>query len=145
MRFPAREKKTPTINGYNIKLLPSFLGICFMITGISKSRMPKSFKPITITKEAKRSIKYAPPIEINTLPVTAHKIPMIENITAEPNMKKKSWMAVLNAFCLENPRIYPIIKGITASEQGDIEATTPPKKDIRNNIGVFAPVENKLA
>ena len=38
-------------------------------------------------------------------------------------------MNVLNGVSLEYPPTYPIIKGNMASEQGDIEAIIPPKKD----------------
>ena len=74
----------------------------------------------------------------------AQIIPIIEKTTDEPKTKNKSCKKVLPTPWFEKPRTYPIINGIIAIEQGESDATTPPKKDIKSNIGLLAPFENKL-
>ena len=115
--------------------------MAFMITGISKSRTPAIFKPITIKSEAIIIVKYPPSADANTLPVIAHIIPITENTIAVPKIKKHSCINVRKGVSFEYPPTYPTIKGSIASEQGDIEAITPPANEAKNiNIQTCAPV-----
>lgn len=143
---PARAKAIPRSTGYKKSEFVEFVGIDLIITGISKYNIPVSLSPITRSKDAIINVKYPPRVDANTLPVTAHIIPIIENTIAVPKMKKHSCANVLKGVSLEYPPTYPIIKGSIANEHGEIEASTPPANDaanIKTQIpGVVEPEEN---
>lgn len=104
------------------------------MTGILSSKIPITFRPITINSDAKNNIKYAGATETKTLPVIAQIIPIIAKTMEEPNTKNSICISVLIGVFFEYPPTYPIIIGNIASEQGDIDATKPPKNDTRRSI-----------
>ena len=108
------------------------------MTGMSKSRIPTSFKPIIRTIEASTRPKYPPANDTKTFPVKAQIIPIIENTIAVPSTKNNICKNVFPLdLSLEYPPIYPTIKGIIANEQGEIDATTPPKNDNQKSSTMF--------
>ena len=129
---PASAKTIPKSIGYKNREFVEFTGMALMTTGISKSNSPVILSPITINKDAIISVKYPPKADAKTLPVTAQSIPIIEKIIAVPNIKKHNWIKVLKGVSLEYPPTYPIISGNIASEQGEIDAITPPAKEAKN-------------
>ena len=133
---PARANTAPRSIGYKNTFRPLLCGISFIITGRSKSKIPTSFNPITSTRDARTSPKYPPANDTKTFPVNAQIIPITENTIAVPNTKNNICKNVFPLdLSFEYPPIYPTIKGIIAREQGDIDATTPPKNDNQNNNG----------
>lgn len=54
---PAIAKIAPIKIGYKIVLFPLLWGICFMMTGMLKSKIPTILSPMTIRSEAKNKIK----------------------------------------------------------------------------------------
>ena len=129
---PARAKSIPIKIGYKNNELLLFIGKVFTKVGNSKSKTPNSFNPITISKDAMINVKYIPNIGAKTLPVKAHITPIIVNTIAVPRIKEDSWINVRFGVFLEYPPTYPIINGSIAKEHGEIDATTPPKKDIKS-------------
>ena len=136
---PARAKAIPRSTGYKNNELVEFVGIAFIITGMSNSNKLVSFNPITSKSDAIISVKYPPRVEANTLPVTAQIIPITENTIAVPSIKQKSCIKVLKGVSLEYPPTYPIISGSIASEHGEIDARTPPAKEAAN-ISIQTPI-----
>ena len=126
---PAKAKVIPKSTGYKKMEFVEFVGIALIIVGVSKSKKPKSFKPITRSNDAINRVKYPPMDDAKTLPVTAHATPIIVKTIAVPKIKQLNCKKVLNGVSLEYPPTYPIIKGSIASEQGEIDASTPPIND----------------
>lgn len=129
---PARANVTPKSTGYKKMEFVEFAGMALIIVGVSKSKIPISFKPITIKSEATISVKYAPIAEAKTLPVMAHAMPIIEKTIAVPKIKQQSCKNVIKGVSLEYPPTYPMISGSIASEQGDNEARIPPAKETKS-------------
>lgn len=129
---PANAKIIPNINGYKYIFVPLFFGICFIITGMSKSKIPISFKPIINISEAKIIPKYPPANVTKTFPVSAQITPITEKTTAVPSTKNNICTKVLAGEFLEYPPTYPIIKGSIDNEQGETDAIKPPRNDIAN-------------
>ena len=123
---PARANVMPKSTGYRKIELFLFCGIALIIVGISKSRNPKSFKPIINNKDAIIRVKYAPKADAKTVPVTAQIIPIIVKTIAVPSIKQHNCKNVTNGVSFEYPPTYPTIKGSIAREHGEIEASTPP-------------------
>lgn len=92
---------------------------------------PNIFKPIIKINDAKNKVQYAPPIEEKTLPLKAQNIPIALKTKLKPKTKERSCKNVLSLLVSPYPPTYPIIKGKTPIEQGEIEARTPPKNEIK--------------
>ena len=131
---PARANVIPSNTGYKNMEFVLFVGIALMIVGVSKSRNPNNFRPITSKSEPIKTVKYPPIAEAKTLPVRAQAIPIIVKTIAVPNIKQHNCKNVRNGVSFEYPPTYPIISGSIASEQGEIDAKTPPANDTASII-----------
>ena len=98
---PAKAKVIPNNRGYKNTEFVEFVGIDFIIVGVSKSRISSSFRPKTKSKDAINKVKYAPKAEAKTLPVTAQKTPIIVNTIAVPKIKQHNCKSVLNGVSFE--------------------------------------------
>ena len=134
-------KIIPIKTGYKNRLAPSFLGIFLIMGEKLMSMTPNKLSPKIRIKEAKNSIKYAPPNDEKTLPVTAQIIPIIVKTSPKPNTKKHNCINVFNLLLSEYPPTYPTIRGKTPKEQGEIDARTPPKNDIKRKISENSPFD----
>ena len=129
---PASAYAIPSSNGYKTSELVLFCGIDFIITGISKSKIPMILSPITIKRDAIIRVKYPPKTDAKTLPVMAQSTPITVKTTEVPRIKQLSCTKVRNGVSLEHPPTYPIISGSIASEQGEIDAIIPPANAVTN-------------
>ena len=100
---PARANVIPNKTGYKKIEFVVLVGMAFIIVGVSKSKTPTNFKPITKSKEAIINVKYPPKTEAKTLPVIAHIIPIRVKTIAVPNIKLHNCTKVLNGDYLEYP------------------------------------------
>ena len=98
---PAKAKVMPNNKGYKNTEFVEFVGIDFIIVGVSISRTSNSFKPRTKSNDAISKVKYAPIAEAKTLPVTAQKTPITVNTIAVPKIKQHNCKSVLNGVSFE--------------------------------------------
>ncbi|MCQ2789510.1 MAG: hypothetical protein MJ229_03920 [bacterium] len=108
-------------------------GISFIKVGILISIIFSIFKPIVSIIEAIIRLKYAGAKFEKTFPVIAQIMPINPNTIALPRIKNN---ISINVFCgvdFEYPPTYPIINGKIDSEQGEIDATIPPSKEMLTN------------
>ena len=100
---PASANVIPSNIGYKNMEFVVFVGIDFIIVGVSKSKISSNFNPITNNNDAINSVKYPPNFEANTLPVIAHNTPMVVNTIAVPKIKQLSCIKVMSGVSLEYP------------------------------------------
>lgn len=132
----AKANNTPIKRGYRKRLVELPFGILFTSGEKLMSTTPSKFKPIIKIKEPRKSIQYAPPIEVNTFPVNAQNMPIAVRTSDKPSTKEYSCINVFFLSFSPNPPTYPTIRGTMPIEQGEIEANIPPKNEItRNKIG----------
>ena len=98
---PASANVIPSNIGYKNMEFVVFVGIDFIIVGISMSRISNSFRPKTRSKDAINKVKYAPKADAKTLPVTAQKTPITVNTIAVPKIKQHNCKSVLNGVSFE--------------------------------------------
>lgn len=98
---PAKAKVIPNKIGYKNIELVEFVGMAFIIVGVSKSRISKSFNPMTNKSDAMISVKYPPIAEAKTLPVRAQTTPITVNTIAVPKIKQQSCKKVLKGVSFE--------------------------------------------
>lgn len=84
---PAIANTAPIKIGYNTMFFPVPCGICLIKTGMLKSSAPSMFKPITISNEPSKRIKYIGANVTKTFPVTAQITPIVAKTSEEPNTK----------------------------------------------------------
>ena len=100
---PANAKVIPNKIGYKNIEFVVFVGIDFIIVGVSKSNISRIFNPIISNKDAINNVKYAPNAVAKTFPVTAQAIPIKVNTIAVPNIKQHNCKKVLYGVSLEYP------------------------------------------
>ena len=96
-------KVIPRSIGYKNTEFVVFLGMAFIIVGVSKSRISKSFNPMTNKSDATIKVKYPPIAEAKTLPVRAQTTPITVNTIAVPKIKQQSCKNVLKGVSFEYP------------------------------------------
>jgi hypothetical protein len=100
---PAKAKVIPNKIGYTNIEFVEFVGMDFIIVGVSKSRILSNFNPIINSNDAIITVKYPPIAEAKTFPVKAQAIPIKVKTIAVPKIKQHNCKKVLNGVSLEYP------------------------------------------